>query len=260
MPPPNESKWKGIAERYLDLWNLPNCIGSIDGKHIRVKCIPETGSLCYNYKDNFSVILLAYADADALSTTVHVGDFGKNSDGSVFRASTLGGMLEKEELHIPFPASLPLDDSGETFPYNFVADEAFPFKINLIKFYRRRMLTNKRRMFNYRLSRARKSIEYAFGILNTKFNIFERPICCKEEAVNLLIKTSVVLHNFIRSRERLFCEGAEMCAVNKSSHLTLNYYYYGRQKLLRAQHLRNQLADYFLKPADAVSSKWSYFN
>jgi hypothetical protein len=45
-----------------------------------------------------------------------------NSDGSVFRASTLGKMLENEELRIPFPTSLPLDDSGETFPYYFVAD------------------------------------------------------------------------------------------------------------------------------------------
>jgi hypothetical protein len=35
----------------------------------------------------------------------------------VFWASTLGEMLEKEELHIPFLTSLPLDDSGETFPY-----------------------------------------------------------------------------------------------------------------------------------------------
>jgi hypothetical protein len=47
----------------------------------------------------------------------------------VSRASTLGQMLEKEELHILFPISLPLDDSSETFPYYFVADEAFPLKI-----------------------------------------------------------------------------------------------------------------------------------
>jgi hypothetical protein len=49
----------------------------------------------------------------------------------VFRASTLGQMLEKEELHIPFPPCLPLDDSGEKFPYYFVTDEAFPLKINV---------------------------------------------------------------------------------------------------------------------------------
>jgi hypothetical protein len=130
MLPPNESKWKRIAERHLDLWNLPNCTGSINGKHVRIKLFPKTVSL---YKCYFSVILLACADADALFTTVHIGDFGKNSDGSMFMASTSGKMLEKEELHIQFPTSLSLDDSGETFPYYFVADEAFSFNINLMR-------------------------------------------------------------------------------------------------------------------------------
>jgi hypothetical protein len=88
MPTPNERKWKQIVERCLHLWNLPNCIGSIGGKHIRTKCFPKTGSL-YNYKGYFSLLLLLeFADADALFTTVHVGDFVKKSDGSVFEAST----------------------------------------------------------------------------------------------------------------------------------------------------------------------------
>jgi hypothetical protein len=101
-------------------------------------------------------MLLACADADALFTTVHVGDFGMNSDDSVVRTSTLGEMLEKEELHIPIPTSLPLDDSGETFPYYFIADEVFPLKINLKRPHPRRMLTNRRRTFNYRLSCLKK--------------------------------------------------------------------------------------------------------
>jgi hypothetical protein len=82
---------------------LPNCIGSIDGKHAHIKCFPKTRSLYYNYKGYFSIILLACADADGLFTTVHVGYFSKNSGGSVFRASTLREMLEKEE---PFPTTL----------------------------------------------------------------------------------------------------------------------------------------------------------
>jgi hypothetical protein len=65
-----------------------------------IRWFPKIGSL-YIYKWYFSVILLACADAKALFTTVHVGDFGKNSGGSVSRASTFGEMLEKEELHIP---------------------------------------------------------------------------------------------------------------------------------------------------------------
>jgi hypothetical protein len=96
MPPANESKWKFITERYLDFWNLPNCIGAKHGKHIRTKCSPKTASLYFNYEGYFSVILLPCADAD-----VHVEDFGKNSDGYVFRASTLGEILENKELDIP---------------------------------------------------------------------------------------------------------------------------------------------------------------
>ena len=34
MPMPSENMWIQIAKRYEELWNMPNCIGSIDGKHI----------------------------------------------------------------------------------------------------------------------------------------------------------------------------------------------------------------------------------
>lgn len=30
MPVPDENMWKCIANRYLELWSLPNCIGAID--------------------------------------------------------------------------------------------------------------------------------------------------------------------------------------------------------------------------------------
>lgn len=41
MPMPNEEMWREKAKRYFELWNLPNCIGSIDGKHIRIKCFKK---------------------------------------------------------------------------------------------------------------------------------------------------------------------------------------------------------------------------
>lgn len=31
----SELQWIERANRFDELWNLPNCIGSIDGKHIR---------------------------------------------------------------------------------------------------------------------------------------------------------------------------------------------------------------------------------
>lgn len=70
--------------------------------------------------------------------------------------------------------------------------------------YSKRSLDNKKRVFNYRLSSGRKSVECAFGILVSKFRLFEGPICCKKETINFIIKAACVLHNFIRIKQGIF--------------------------------------------------------
>jgi hypothetical protein len=78
--------------------------------------------------------------------------------------------------------------------------------------------------------------------------------------VNSVVKASVVLHNFITTQEGPFCEGAQNYTIDQSSHHTLNEEDDEWQRLSRARHLLNQLADYFLMPAGEISSQWSYMN
>lgn len=68
MPIPNVAQWKNISERFNLLWNLPHCIGALDGKHIRIEKLPNEGSSNFNYKSFHSVVLMASSDADGLFT------------------------------------------------------------------------------------------------------------------------------------------------------------------------------------------------
>jgi hypothetical protein len=60
---PDEQKFKEIAKEFQRIWNMPLCVGSIDGKHIRIIAPENYGSLYYNYKNYFSLVLLGVYDA-----------------------------------------------------------------------------------------------------------------------------------------------------------------------------------------------------
>lgn len=197
MPTPNVEKWLEIVARFHTLWNLPNCVGSLDGKHIRIKAPSNTGSAYINYKGYFSIVLLALVDADGLFVTIDVGENGRNSDGRAFQASALGQAMQREDLNLPDHSPLP--GEVQPMPYYFVADEAFSLKKkNVMKPYSRNQLTNDRRIFNNRLSRGRKSVECAFGMARTKFQGLSMPMCCEPAKADVIIQAMCILHNVIR--------------------------------------------------------------
>ena len=98
---------------------------------------------------------------------VDIGCNGRVSDGGVFQESSLNLALVNETLDIP-PAE-PLLGCSTPIPYTIVADDAFPLKDYIQKPYRQMGLTTKKRIYNYRLSRARRVVENAFGILAHHF-------------------------------------------------------------------------------------------
>jgi hypothetical protein len=151
--PSTEEEWIEVASSFGDKWQLPNCIGAIDGKHIEIIKPKHSGSTYINYKGFFSIVLLALVDADYKLLYVDVGAEGRISDGGVFAHSSLSKALERGYMNIPEPKPLSSDSTSD-IPFFIVGDDAFPLRTYLMKPYSRRDLTDDERISNYRFSRA----------------------------------------------------------------------------------------------------------
>ena len=184
---------------------LFQCIGAIDGKHISIVCPKNTVTEYHNYKDFFSVILLALVDADYKFINVVTGAQGKCGDSGVFSDSELYKRLVSGNLNLPEDRYLPGDEmdlNKAKMPYVIVGDDAFPLKKNIMKPYAKRGLSEGRRIFNYRLSRARRCSENAFGIFAQSFRVFFTKINLDPAVVEWIILACCGLHNVLRTLSR----------------------------------------------------------
>jgi len=57
-----EEGWNKVASDFLQLWNMPNCLGAIDGELIHVQRPIRCGEQYFNYKRSFSVNMMAVVD------------------------------------------------------------------------------------------------------------------------------------------------------------------------------------------------------
>ncbi|CAH1992783.1 unnamed protein product [Acanthoscelides obtectus] len=197
MPQPTTQLLQYCANKFESTWNFPNCVGAIDGKYVTIQAPPRSGSLYFNYKKSFSVVLLAIVDAEYRFVAVDVGAYGKNSDGGIFNDSNMRRSLKNGTFGMPKDRAITAN--GESLPHVIVGDEAFPCKTYLMRPYSGRGLSQDKRIFNYRLSRARRLSENAFGILCQKFRIFLNKLNIHPKNADKIILSSLCLHNFLRN-------------------------------------------------------------
>lgn len=195
--PSTTEEWEKIATEFETSWNFPHCIGALDGKHVHIYAPDKSGSLFFNYKKTFSIVLMAMADASYKFTYVDVGANGRISDGGVYNNSSLSAAIQSNTLGIPPPKPLVENDDSTIVPYVIVADDAFALSANLMKPYAFSSMDHAQRIFNYRLSRARRIIENVFGILSAKFRILRTAIYLNPEKVTAIVLALCAMHNWL---------------------------------------------------------------
>ena len=177
---------------FEERWQFPNCVGSVDGKHIAIVSPPGHGSYFVNYKGFNSMVLMAIANANYEFLYAHFGTNGRVSDGGVIECTGFNNLLTNNLL------KLPNINPQNGLPYVFISDEAFALKDNFLKPYSVKVLDHDKRIFNYRLSRARRVVENVFGILVARFGVLQKKVNLKTENIDIVVLTCCVLHNFLR--------------------------------------------------------------
>lgn len=150
---------------------------------------------------------MGLVDADYCFTFADIGCQGRISDGGVFRNSALFKKMDTNQLELP--SDNPLPGKYLPIPYVFLADDAFGLSQHIMKPYPG--VYNKgspERIFNYRLSRARRVVENVFGIMASVFRILRRPMLLQPEKVSIIVMSCVLLHNFLRKSRTSFSKYA----------------------------------------------------
>jgi hypothetical protein len=161
---PDHDRFLYTTVKFQERWNYRNVISCIDGMHIRFKCPTRAGSLFYSYKLFFSVVLQDIADSES---RLDIAVYGQQSYDGTFSGSTLYHFLEDLESTLPKPASF--EGSGTETSFVIVGDKAYPLYTYLMKPSARKDLSCKERVFNCKLSRARRCVECVFGIRTAKW-------------------------------------------------------------------------------------------
>ena len=120
-----------VAEGFGQRWNFHHTCGALVGKHIAIKAPKNFGTMFYNYKGFFSIVLLGLVDSEYKFLWADIGSNGSSSDSVIFNASALKASLETG--YIGFPPAEPVPNDDRDMPYLFIGDDAFALRTWMMK-------------------------------------------------------------------------------------------------------------------------------
>ncbi len=213
---------------------------------------------------------MAVVDGDYNFIYANIKGQGRISDGGIIDATMFKKKLDDTKhnpLHLPPPRCLP----GRTTKSSvvFLGDAAFAMSVNLMKPYPGIYnMGSAERIFNYRLSRARRVSENVFGIMTSVFGVLRRPMLLEPNIAKKVVLAVIHLHNFLRrsSSRRIYnprgsfdredVDGVQQDGIWRTdgSRNTgmVNLPHVPRRSTTEAENVRNEFTEYFLSSEGEV--------
>ena len=127
--PKTADEWRQVAREFWDKWNMPNCIGAIDGRHTKIQNPPNAGSLYFNFKQYYSIVQLSIVDANYCFMWVDAGGYSSGSDSGIYKNTGMYKKIAEDKLNIPADEQHPVFN----IPFYFVGDAAFALEKRMMK-------------------------------------------------------------------------------------------------------------------------------
>ena len=189
---PSGAALNEIVDGFLTKWDVPMCIGAIDGSHIPICGTVMNHTDYYNHKGWYSVILQGVVDHSYCFIDINVGWPGSVHDACVLAHSSLYSNITVNGL---------LPDKGITvneikIPLYMIGDSTYPLETWLKKPYTHiASLTPEQQYYNYRLCKAHIVVENAYGRLKAWWCRLMKRNDMRIEMIPTVIAAACVLHN-----------------------------------------------------------------
>lgn len=136
-----------------------------------------------------------------------------------------------------------------------MGDDTYPLKTYVLKPYSRQRLTIEERIFNYRLSKARRCVECAFGIMVAKGRCLKTELQIYPDKVDIVVKCVCLLHNIIIDKEGLTSLDIPEMDIEPLYNVPVSRRYnHSRRSVNEA---RETLKNYFVSPAGEIRVQYN---
>ncbi|XP_056016392.1 uncharacterized protein LOC130053332 isoform X2 [Ostrea edulis] len=159
-------------------------------------CKPEEFSCSDDTCISQSLLCNGVKECENGNDELMCNSYGSSGDAQIYNNSEFKELVEDGSINFPDPD--PLSHDNMDIPYFLVGDDDFSLAKNMMKPYGQRDLSREQRILNYRLSRARRVSENAFGIISNRFQILASKMNHLPSTARLIVKTCCILHNLMR--------------------------------------------------------------